>query len=303
MLLKSNLRKVKLSNRTIQHDIANQIPAPISGVGIGLRAPHIKQILTEKPDIAWLELLADNHIADGGLIPSQLNAICESYPVTLHSVGLSLGSTEPLNVSYLNKLKQLKKDHAIHWLSDHLCFTSHNGIQSHDLLPLPYTEQSIKVFVDNISRVQDLWGDRILVENVSNYLNFKSSEITEIEFINEIVERADCTLLIDVNNLYVNHINHHVDTDDFINKLPLSRIKEIHLAGYEDHGKYLLDAHNNRVSSEVWKLYQQVIKKTGHVASLIEWDNDIPELSVLLEESKIANKIIQQYSKHKDHAA
>lgn len=275
---------------------SKSITSPISGVGIGLRSPHVQQILSEHPAIPWLELLADNHFADGGLIPAQLNAICEQYPVTLHSVGLSLGSTDPIDTNYLNKLKQLKKDHTVHWLSDHLCFTSHAGIQSHDLLPVPYTEQSIQVFVDNISRVQDLWGDRILVENVSNYMNFQSSELSEIDFINEVVKRADCHLLIDVNNLYVNHINHGIDTDDFISKLPLDRIKEIHLAGYEDHGDYILDAHNNRVSNAVWKLYEQIIQHAPDLATLIEWDNDIPELEILLHEASLAENIARRYS-------
>lgn len=270
------------------------IPKSISGVGIGLRSPHIHQILDERPAIPWLELLADNHMADGGLIPEQLNAICEHYPVTLHSVGLSLGSTDPIDIHYLNKLKQLKNDHTIHWLSDHLCFTSHGGMQSHDLLPAPYTEQSIQVFVDNISRVQDIWGDRILVENVSNYMSFNTSEMSEIDFINEIVSRADCDLLVDVNNLYVNHINHSVDTADFISKLPTDCVKEIHLAGYEDHGNYILDAHNNRVSETVWQLYTQIIQISPNTPTLIEWDNNIPSLDVLLNEASIAEPIYYQ---------
>lgn len=279
------------------------ISSPVSGAGIGLRSPHVHQILTEQPAIPWLELLADNHLAAGGLIPAQLNAICEQYPVTLHSVGLSLGSTEPVNLDYLNKLKQLKHDHAVHWLSDHLCFTSQGGIQSHDLLPVPFTEQSADVFADNISRVQDLWGDRILVENVSSYMTFKTSEMSEIEFINQIVEKADCHLLIDINNLYVNHINHATDTNDFINKLPLTRVKEIHLAGYEDHGDYLLDAHNNRVSITVWELYEQLIQQAPDIPTLIEWDNNIPDLDVLLHEAEQAQLIMHRYQKRGAHAA
>ncbi len=288
--------------QAISHEVCNKpIPEPISGVGIGLRSPHIHQILSERPAIPWLELLADNHIADGGLIPAQLNAICEHYPVTLHSVGLSLGSTDPVNINYLNKLKQLKNDHTIHWLSDHLCFTSHNGIQSHDLLPVPYTEQSIQTFVDNISRAQDIWGDKILVENVSNYMSFNASEMSEIDFINEIVSRADCHLLVDVNNLYVNHINHAVDTTDFISKLPTKRVKEIHLAGYEDHGNYILDAHNNPVSDSVWQLYTQLIQILPNTPTLIEWDNNIPDLDVLLNEASIAESICHQTNRHEQY--
>lgn len=272
-------------------------PTPsIEGVGIGLRSPHVQQILTENLAIPWLEILVDNHLAQGGLIPAQLQAICERYPVTLHSVGLSLGSTDPMNKNYIHDLIQLKQEHHIHWLSDHLCFTSNNGYQSHDLLPVPFCEQSIRTFVDNISRVQDLWGDRILVENVSNYLAFNSNEMTEIDFINEIAERADCFLLIDVNNLYVNHINHGTDTDDFISKLPLHRVKECHLAGYEDHGEYLLDAHNNHVSEPVWTLYEQLISMIPNTPTLIEWDNNIPSLETLLEEASSAEKIIHQFS-------
>lgn len=271
------------------------VPQPISAAGIGLRSPHIHQILSEQPAIAWLELLADNHIAEGGLIPAQLRAICDLYPITLHSVGLSLGSTEPVNPGYLKKLKQLKSNYHINWLSDHLCFSSHGGMQSHDLLPTPFNEENIKIFVDNISRVQDIWGERILVENISSYINFKASDMSEIEFISEIAQRADCDLLIDINNLYVNHINHGTDTRAFIDALPLNRVKEIHLAGYEDHGDYLLDAHNHPVSAAVWGLYKQIIRLIPDTPTLIEWDNDIPDLQILLDEAAKADTIARRY--------
>ncbi|MDH5394447.1 MAG: DUF692 domain-containing protein [Gammaproteobacteria bacterium] len=268
---------------------------PLAGTGIGLRSPHVSQILTEKPAIAWLELLADNHFAEGGLIAAQLDAICDLYPVTLHSVGLSLGSTADTDRDYLNKLKRIKDDHCVHWLSDHLCFSSDGGIQSHDLLPVPFTQQSINTFVDNISRVQDLWGERILVENVSSYATFKDCEFSEVEFITEIAGRADCYLLVDINNLYVNHINHGTDTRAFINGLPRDRVKEIHLAGHEDHGQYLLDSHNSPVSEAVWALYRQFIQKHPSTPTLIEWDNNIPALDVLLQEAAQAEKIANHY--------
>jgi len=263
----------------------------IAGVGVGLRSPHVSEILSELPDVPWFELLADNHMAAGGIIPIQLEMICEHYPVTFHSVGLSLGSADPLNLDYLGRLKTLMREHRIAWLSEHICFTALDGKYSHDLLPIPYSEESLGHIVDRIGRTQDFLGEQILLENVSSYMEFNESSIPEAEFVSEVAKRADCHLLIDVNNIYVNACNQGIDAEDYIDWLPAECIREIHLAGFEDHGDYILDAHNNPVADDVWMLYDRLIRRVPHVPTLIEWDNDIPDFERLMQEADYAAKI------------
>lgn len=266
----------------------------ISGVGIGLRSQHINEILTSLPDIPWLELLADNYLAEGGLVTAQLDAVSEHYPLTLHCVGMSLASTEPLDKVYCLRIKALAKRVNAKWISEHLCFTSAMGIHSHDLLPIPYNQQSLAHCADRILQIQDLLGERLLVENVSSYMAFKNSEMTEIEFILELAEKADCYLLVDVNNIYVNQVNQGLDAEQYIDSLPIKRVKEIHLAGYQQQQNYLLDAHNNPVSEPVWTLFKRLIQRKANIPTLIEWDNDIPALQTLLNEASKAELIIQQ---------
>lgn len=277
--------------------------ASISGVGVGLRSPHINEILTDAPAIPWFELLADNHLVEGGLIPLQLDKICKNYPVTFHSVGLSLGSVDQLDLNYLGKLKNLMRQHEIVWLSEHCCFTSVDGFHSHDLLPIPYSEESLTHMVDRIRQVQDFLGEQILIENVSSYMRYAESTLDEVDFISEVAEQADCLLLIDVNNIYVNHVNQGTNIDKYLSRLPYKKIKEVHLAGYDDRGDYILDAHNNPVAAPVWDIYEQLITHIPNVPTLIEWDNDIPSLSRLMDEAKKAEKIFSKYnSKALSHA-
>lgn len=270
--------------------------APISGVGVGLRSPHINEILTDLPSIPWFELLADNHLVEGGFIPLQLEKICQHYPVTFHSVGLSLGSVDALNMTYLGKIKKLMRQYDVAWLSEHCCFTSVDGFHSHDLLPIPYSEESLSHMVKRISQVQDYLGEQILIENVSSYMKYAESTFDEVDFISEVAEQADCLLLIDVNNIYVNHINQGTDTEKYLSGLPYERIKEVHLAGFDDRGDYILDAHNNPVADPVWELYENLIKHIPDVPTLIEWDNDIPSLQRLTEEAQKAEIINNKYS-------
>lgn len=267
----------------------------ISGAGIGLRSPHINEILTDLPAIPWFELLADNHLVDGGLIPMQLEKICQHYPVTFHSVGLSLGSVDPVDFNYLGKLKNLMQQYEIAWLSEHCCFTSVDGFHSHDLLPIPYSEESLLHMVARISEVQDFLGEQILLENVSSYMRFAETTLDEADFISELAEQADCSLLIDVNNIYVNHINQGLDIDQYLTRLPYDKIKEIHLAGFDQREDYILDAHNNPVAEPVWNIYEKLIKDIPAVPTLIEWDNDIPSLQTLIKESEKADVIANKY--------
>jgi uncharacterized protein (UPF0276 family) len=276
----------------VQHECS----AVLAGTGLGLRSAHIARVLSERPPVPWFELLADNHTAPGGLIPRQLAAVRADYPITLHCVGMSLGGTEPLDIAYLRTIKRLIKTYEPVQVSDHLCFSSHASHQYHDLLPLPYTEEALQHVSDRIRRVQDFLGVRLLVENVSSYLTYRHSTLAEAEFLAALTESADCDLLFDVNNAYVNQINHGAPADDFLKQLPLGRIREIHLAGYQDKGDYLIDAHNNRVSDPVWALYADVVQQLPDVPALIEWDNDIPALEVLLDEATRAEAIRAPYN-------
>ena len=266
----------------------------INGVGLGLREIHIDEVLKTRPPVPWFEVLADNHMARGGLIPAQLSAIREIYPLTFHCVGMSLAGVTPLDIDYVNNIKRLASDVQPAWISDHLCFTQYGGHHFHDLLPIPYTEKTLKQVSERISQVQDILGQTILVENVSSYLEFEESKLSEAQFIAELLSMTDCDLLLDLNNVYVSAKNHAFNATDYLGVLPLERVKEIHLAGFEDKGEYLLDAHNNPVSSDVWALYQSVIKKVPHVPTLIEWDNDIPNLSILMAEADKASNLVKQ---------
>ncbi|MFT4925886.1 MAG: hypothetical protein ACI8WB_001981 [Phenylobacterium sp.] len=269
----------------------------ICGAGIGLRTAHIQQILTEQPDIAWLEILADNNLSTGGLVNAHMHAIRERYPVTMHCVSMSLGSTDPLDWDYLAQIKRVADTFDISWISDHICFTSAGNHHAHDLLPLPYTEEALANLVDRVKQVQDFLGRRLLLENATSYIEFNHSTLSEIEFTNALVQQADCDLLFDVNNVYVNQQNHGSDALALIKQLPLDRIKEIHLAGFEDCGDFLLDAHNNKVSKPVWQLYEQLQLLKPGIATQIEWDANLPELSVLMAEADKAQSIMTRLSK------
>lgn len=273
-------------------NIFKQYPhTPIQGCGIGLRIEHFDEIDQQQPDIPWFEILSDNYLLEGTSQRDYLYKIREDYPLTFHGVGMSIGSTEPLNKDFMKSLKKLKDEVQPMWLSDHLCWTSAHGKVTHDLIPLPYTSAVIDHITNRINQVQDYLGQQLVIENVSSYLQFKDSEMSEWEFINEILERSDCRLLLDVNNIYVSSQNHLFDAEDYLQAMPAERIAEIHLAGYEDKGTHLLDTHSRAVSEPVWDLFAKAIKHVGDVPVLIEWDNDIPPLACLMQEAAKAQKI------------
>ena len=265
----------------------------VSDVGIGLRDPHFDQLMTEDHGVPWLELLADNFLARGGLTPRQLDRVAQRYPVTLHCVSMNLGGIDPLDKTYLSEVRRIADQANAAWISDHACFTAHDGRQYHDLLPLPYTDESIRHMAGRIAAIQDYLGQRIAVENVSAYLR-ADAPLSEAAFLAAVCEEADCTLLLDVNNLYVNQVNLGLDARQAIAELPLGRVREIHLAGYEDKGDYLVDAHNNRVSDPVWSLFAELMQALPHAPVLIEWDKDIPPLATLLAEAEKARAIVNQ---------
>ena len=272
-------------------------PGPIPArAGTGLRAPHSEEFLATRPAAAWLEVHSENYFADGGLAVAQLERIRRDYPLSLHGVGLSLGSTDPLNAEHLAKLKRAVERFTPALVSEHLCWVSAGGAYLHDLLPLPYTEEALAHVVARIAEVQEYLGRQILVENVSSYLEFEHSTIPEWEFLREAAARSGCGILLDVNNVYVSAMNHGFDPCRYLEAIPAQDIGEIHLAGYSerrvDGTALLIDTHDRPVADPVWELYARALELTGPKPTLIEWDSELPALSVLLNEAAKADAML-----------
>ena len=261
------------------------------GFGLGLRPVHYPDFLNAPQAVDWLEIISENYMVPGGKPMAMLDAILAKYPVAMHGVSLSIGSTDGLDVAYLAELKKLANHAQPIWISDHLCWTGVQGRNSHDLLPLPYSEEALKLVVRHVGQVQDTLGQRILLENVSSYLDYRSSEMSEWEFLRQVAEQADCLLLLDVNNIYVSSVNHGFDAIEFLGHLPVERVQQIHLAGHSDHGDYIVDTHDHPVAEPVWELYRHACRRFGEVATMIERDDNIPELAVLITELNRARAI------------
>lgn len=267
---------------------ADRLRESLSGVGVGLRTTHIPSILQTAPDVPWFELLADNWLAAGGLTADYLDAVAERYPLTLHGVGLSLGGADPLDRDYLARIRALKTRCRARWYSEHASFCRAGHHQFHDLCPVPYTEETVHHLASRIVQVQDYLGERMLLENVSAYLRYQESDLSEGEFIAAVADAADCYLLVDLNNLYVNQINHGECALETLRKLPAHRVREIHLAGYEQKDGFLLDTHSRPVADPVWTLYEASLARFGAVPTLIEWDHDLPDWPGLWQEQQRA---------------
>lgn len=267
---------------------------PFLGFGLGLRPDYYEDILAQKPDLDWFEILTENYLIPGGKPLYYLDKIREHYPVVMHGVSLSLGSTDVLDREYLNQLKKLMSRIEPVWISDHLCWTGVQGLNAHDLLPIPYTQQAINHIVSRIHQVQDVLGRPILIENVSSYLTYKQSEMSEWEFIVEIVKKADCYILLDVNNIYVSSVNHQFNPLDFIKAMPADRVAQIHLAGHSNHGDYIIDTHDAPVIKPVWDLYEATIQRLGQVSTMIERDDKMPPFSELLAEIHYAKHLAEK---------
>ena len=265
---------------------------PFVGFGLGLRPNHYDAILEDKPNIDWFEIITENYLIDGGKPLFYLDKIRENYPIAMHGVSLSIGSTDPIDMSYLAQVKALSERIEPIWISDHLCWTGVDKLNMHDLLPLPYTATAIEHVVARINQVQEFLQRRILIENVSSYLTYQESAMPEWEFLAEITRRADCYILFDINNIYVSSINHAFDPLEYINKMPSERIYQIHLAGHTDHGDYIIDTHDAPVISAVWELYTETIQRFGPISTMIERDDHIPELNILLKELDTARQIV-----------
>jgi uncharacterized protein (UPF0276 family) len=264
---------------------------PPLGFGLGLRVDHYEAILADHPEVDWFEALTENYLVPGGKPLDYLMRIRERFPVVLHGVSLSIGSTQPLDRTYLAQVKALATRVEPEWVSDHLCWTGIAGRNMHDLLPLPYTEEALANVVERVRTVQDILGRRILLENVSSYVSYRDSQLTEWQFLREIAERADCLILLDVNNIYVSSVNHEFDPLDYLNAIPQDRVQQIHLAGHENHGDYLIDTHDHPVPDPVWELYGAAVRRFGSVSTMIERDANIPPLEELCSELDAARQL------------
>lgn len=264
---------------------------PNLGFGLGLRTDHYNDILESKPAIDWFEILSENYLVPGGKPLYYLDQIKEHYPIVMHGVSMSLGSTAPLDWDYLKQIKALAKRVDAKWISDHVCWTGVHQKNMHDLLPLPYTQECINHMVSRIKQVQDFLEQPMLIENASTYLTYAHSEMTEWDFLREVTEQADCYLLLDVNNIYVSSFNHQFDPMDYLNGIPLNRPKQIHLAGHSNNGDHIIDTHDSDVIDPVWKLYAKALDRFGFIPTMIERDDHIPPLSELMAELEQAKHI------------
>ena len=249
------------------------------GLGLGLRGKHFNYILENWPAVDWFEVISENFMDSGGRPRWVLRQIAEHYPVVMHGVSLSIGSTDPLDMNYLGRLKALAGEISPAWISDHLCWTGVNGLNTHDLLPVPLTEESLKHISSRIRQVQDFMGRQLVLENPSTYLTFKQSTIPEPDFLRLLTEETGCGLLLDVNNVYVTAFNNDLDAEEYIRALPMKSVVQMHIAGHQNCGTHIVDTHDRAVIPGVWELFRLAWELTGGVPVLLEWDAKIPEFA------------------------
>lgn len=268
------------------------------GFGLGLRPKHYEFVIENKPKIDWFEVISENFLIPGGNPLYYLSKIREDYPIVLHGVSMSIGGSDPLDWDYLKQLKQLAERIDPPWMSDHLCWTGINGTNLHDLMPLPYTEESLKHVVERIKQVQDFLGRQFLIENVSSYVTYKESQLSEWEFLKAVAEEANCHILLDVNNIYVSSFNHGFDPLEYLNAIPIDRVQQFHIAGHTNKGTHIIDTHDHEIVQEVWDLYAKAVERFGYVSTMIERDDNIPEMPELMLEldrvRQIANSILKE---------
>lgn len=267
---------------------------PHLGFGLGLRTPHYDYILEHKPKVDWFEIISEDFFVEGGRPLYYLEKIRELYPVVMHGVSMSIGSTDPIKWDYLKQLKALAQRIDAAWISDHLCWTGLGGVNLHDLLPLPYTEAGLKHLVSRIKQVQDFLEQRIVLENPSTYTEFKSSTIKEWNFLQAVAEEADCLILLDVNNVYVSAYNHGFDPKEYIGAIDANRVQQFHIAGHTNLGDYIVDTHDHDVIDEVWSLYEFAVQRFGAISTLLERDDHIPEFPELFAELQFAKRLALQ---------
>ncbi|MEZ4750036.1 MAG: DUF692 domain-containing protein [Bdellovibrionota bacterium] len=262
------------------------------GFGVGLRTDHYNDFMNASPDVDWLEALTENYLGTGGRPRQVLRQLAQRYPIVLHGVSLSIGGTSPLDKNYLRLLKELAEEVQARWISDHLCWTGYAHHNLHDLLPMPFTEASLSHIKDRVDQTQNFLGRAILLENPSSYASFTFDSIAEAQFLREIALSTGCGILLDVNNVYVSTVNHGLDAHTYIDTLPADAVGQYHLAGHSERDGYLLDSHIGPVPEPVWDLYRYTLAKLGTRSTLLEWDDEIPELTVLLEENAKAKAML-----------
>lgn len=272
----------------------SSITRPSPGFGLGLRSAHYSAFLAEPQPVDWLEIISENYMVPGGKPMQMLEAIRARYPMAMHGVSLSIGAVAGPDPGYLRQLRALIERVQPLWVSDHLCWTGVHGRQMHDLLPLPYTEEALVVVARNVGRVQEALGRRLVLENVSSYIEYQDSAMSEAQFLAELCRRADCLLLVDLNNIHVSAVNHGFDALDYLDALPCDRVQQFHLAGHSDYGDHLVDTHDHPVASPVWALYRAALRRFGPVATMIERDDRVPPLPELLAELGTARAIASE---------
>lgn len=258
--------------------VDNRWGLPDLGVGLGLRTPHYADVLEKTPEVDWFEIVSENFMGTGGRPLSVLDRVAERYPIAMHGVSMSIGTTDPIDFDYLRQLKELAQRCNAAWLGDHVCWTGVAGRNNHDLLPVPYTEEALAHMVERVRITQDFLERPLVLENPSTYLGFVESSMSEETFIARLASESDCALLLDVNNVYVSARNHGFDPHAYLDEIPMDRVVQIHVAGHTDHGTHCIDTHIGPVIDSVWELYAEVMRRTGGRATLLEWDQDIPSL-------------------------
>ncbi|HEY8925807.1 MAG TPA: DUF692 domain-containing protein [Polyangia bacterium] len=266
---------------------------PDLGRGLGLRREHYGHVIETKPDVGWFEVISENFMVAGGNPRRVLEQVRRDYPVALHGVSLSIASTDPLDERYLTELAALAREVEPEWISDHLCWGTAHGVNAHDLLPVPYTEEALAHVARRVEAVQERLGRRILLENPSSYLRFRHADMEEHEFLAELARRADCGILLDVNNVFVSAHNHGFDARAYLAAMPAERVGQIHLAGHTEEGALLIDTHDGHVRPEVWQLYAEAIERLGARATMIEWDAQVPAFEELERELDRAADLTQ----------
>ena len=272
--------------------MANRFGLPDLGVGLGLRTVHYSHIVEAQPEVDWFEILSENYMQTAGRPLEWLDAIADRYPVVMHGVSLSIGSTDPLDRDYLTELRALRDRTGARWVSDHLCWTGVSGKNTHDLLPMPYTEEALRHVAGRVRAVQDFLGAPLALENPSTYVEFTAGQMPEWEFLARLAEEADCALLLDVNNVFVSAFNHGFDPQDYLAAVPFDRVVQMHVAGHTHHGTHILDSHIGPVVDGVWRLLGDAWRRSGGTSVLLEWDAEIPSFEVTHAEALRAKEFI-----------
>ncbi|MEP7049345.1 MAG: DUF692 domain-containing protein [Pseudomonadota bacterium] len=272
--------------------MANKFSLPNLGIGLGLRTLHYSTIIGDKPAVDWFEIITENYLRTQGRPLEFLEQIADAYPIVMHGVSLSIGSTDPLDRQYLGEVRALRDHVKARWVSDHLCWTGVAGKNTHDLLPMPYTEEALAHVIDRVQAVQDFLGSPLVLENPSSYAEFASDSMPEWEFLARLAEGADCALLLDVNNVYVSSKNHGFDPQTYLNAIPFERVVQFHVAGHTDHGTHIIDSHIGPVTDPVWQLLSSAHQRSSGVPVLLEWDAEIPSFELTHAEALRARDFI-----------